>query len=748
MDSISIAASDQDQYEEIGDEENEDEDENSEDDMDSDDDPLPGEEDSDSEQELQAGDSDIETSEAEGMNSIDEEEQGAKFEDVDKKLDTSQRSIKSKIKNDGEYFDAAPEGTKFSSDSFASLNLSRPLVRACAALGYNKPTPIQSACIPLALTGRDICGSAITGSGKTAAFSLPILERLLHRNRRVAAIYVLILCPTRELAVQVHSMIKKLGQFTDIRTSLVVGGLSLQAQSAALRSYPEIVVATPGRLIDHLRNSQGFGIEDLSALVFDEADRLLEMGFAEEVREIVRLAPRKRQTMLFSATMTSAVNDLISLSLRHPVRLAADANLASPKKLVQEVIRLRGAAATTKEATLLALASRTLGSEGKTIIFFSTKQQAHRAKILFGLANLPSAAELHGDMSQTARLESLEKFRLGQVSFLLATDVAARGLDILGVQTVVNFDCPRTLETYLHRIGRTARAGASGQSITFAENSDKSILKDLIKKAGINLQQRKLPQSSVLYWQNKIEEMRDDIRRIFNEEAEERILRKAEMEAAKAANMIEHSAEIYSRPARTWFMTNKQKQENATNLKAALNGTLARENEEQIQKKIDKNAAKSARRLERKLNAAKEAEKEASRKKKNKLMEETKNLNGRIKAAKSRAANLREEGVPATKAGRIAALMVSSITKKKKKTQKVKATLDETTVFGNGELKSPRSSTSEGKSAKVYLGGAKSGKPRLPTTGGALSGAALSRVKRGGKGKNSFKSKSRHKRRR
>ena len=241
----------------------------------------------------------------------------------------------------GGFYAATPEGTRYSAASFADLQLSRPLLRACEALGYASPTPIQAACVPLALAGRDICGSAVTGSGKTAAFALPILERLLYRPRQSAAIYVLILTPTRELAVQIHSMITKLAQFTDVAAALIVGGLSLQSQAAALRQGPEVVVATPGRIIDHLRNTQSFGLEDLAVLVLDEADRLLEMGFKEEVQEIVRLAPRRRQTMLFSATFSDQVRDLMALSLRAPVRLAADAAAAAPRGLVQEVVRLK-----------------------------------------------------------------------------------------------------------------------------------------------------------------------------------------------------------------------------------------------------------------------------------------------------------------------------------------------------------------------------------------------------------------------
>lgn len=636
------------------------------------------------------------------------------------------RSAKATREN---YFSSAPEGTNFSAQGFTDLNLSRPLVKACTSLGYTTPTPIQAACIPLALTGRDICGSAVTGSGKTAAFSLPLLERLLHRNKRIAATYILVLTPTRELAAQVHSMITNLAKFTDIRAALVVGGLSLQAQAATLRSSPEIVVATPGRLIDHLRNTQSVGLEDLQALVLDEADRLLEMGFSEEINQIVRMAPSRRQTMLFSATMTEEVQKLITLSLKHPVRLAADAKAAAPKQLIQEIVRIRGGqGATQKEALLLALSSRSLRN-GKTIIFFSTKQQAHRAKILFGLSGLPSAGELHGDMTQSARLENLERFRKGELAFLLATDVAARGLDILSVETVVNFDAPRDLTTYLHRIGRTARAGSLGRSVTFFEDGDRALLKQIVKKTGATLHSREVPAASVSSWQEKLEALETSVKRIKNEEIEETILRKAEMEAHKAENLMNHGDEIYGRPARTWFQSERQKKATSKAIKIAVLDGL--DGKGPMTKEQQRNKDRNERRMEKKLKIAKEQANK--RKGSNPLMEETASVIRKVKAAKAQEAILKQSGVPAAKAGRLAAAMVSGVKKKKKSAGRKE-------LFEDGDQgANPKTSTS---GSKVYSGGARSGKLKQSTQKGLLN-----KVKRQGKGKHSFKSKGRHKRR-
>ena len=298
--------------------------------------------------------------------------------------------------------------------------------------------------------------------------------------------------------------------FVDIRCALVVGGLSLKEQESQMRSRPEVVVATPGRMIDLLMNSRAVDLDDLAALVLDEADRLLEMGFMDEVKTVVKLCPKKRQTLLFSATMTDQVKRLAAVSLQQPVRLAADKANRAPKDLTQEIVRLKAAQADHKEAALLALCARSL-SAGRVIVFCDRKQKAHRIRVLFGLANLPAAAELHGNMAQEDRLLSLERFRKAEVKFLVCTDVAARGLDIVGVETVVNFDAPKQLATYLHRIGRTARAGRDGRAITFVTDDDRAILKTIVKsQQGVPLKTRVIPAQAVQQMQSVIEDVTED----------------------------------------------------------------------------------------------------------------------------------------------------------------------------------------------------------------------------------------------
>ncbi|KAI3746180.1 hypothetical protein L6452_08603 [Arctium lappa] len=507
---------------------------------------------------------------------------------------------------DSKQFFAKADGISFHANSFMDLHLSRPLLRACEALGYTKPTPIQAACIPLALTGRDICGSAVTGSGKTAAFALPTLERLLFRPKHRPAIRVLILTPTRELAVQIHSMIGKLAQFiTDIRCCLVLGGLSTKTQEAALRSMPDIVVATPGRMIDHLRNSMSVDLDDLAVLILDEADRLLELGFDAEIRELVRLCPKRRQTMLFSATMTEQVDELIKLLLNKPLRLSADPTTKRPSTLTEEVVRIRRMREGNQEAVLLALCSKTFTS--KVIIFSGTKQAAHRLKILFGLAGF-KAAELHGNLTQAQRLDALELFRRQEVDFLIATNVAARGLDIIGVQTVINYECPRDLTSYVHRVGRTARAGRAGYAVTFVTDNDRSLLKAIVKRAGSKLKSRIVAEQSITKWCQIIEQMEDQVASVLREEREEMALRKAEMEADKAENMITHRDEIFSRPKRTWFVTEKEKK---------LVANAGKENGKGSKKQVI--SAEEAEARKKKEKKRREHEKNLPRKKRRKL---------------------------------------------------------------------------------------------------------------------------------
>ena len=282
-------------------------------------------------------------------------------------------------------------------NGFQSFSLSRPILRGLTSVGFTSPTPIQKKTIPVALLGKDVVGGAVTGSGKTAAFVIPILERLLYRPKKVPTSRVAILMPTRELAVQCFNVARKLGSYTDIKFCQLVGGFSLREQETVLRSRPDVIIATPGRFIDHMRNSPSFTVETLEILILDEADRMLEDGFADELNEILTTIPKSRQTMLFSATMTDSVDKLIRVGLNRPMRLIVDARKQTVGTLVQEFVRLRPGREGMRLGYLLYLCHEVFTD--RVIIFFRQKKEAHRVRVIFGLLGI-KAAELHGSMSQ------------------------------------------------------------------------------------------------------------------------------------------------------------------------------------------------------------------------------------------------------------------------------------------------------------------------------------------------------------
>ncbi|THH02879.1 hypothetical protein EW026_g13 [Hermanssonia centrifuga] len=424
--------------------------------------------------------------------------------------------------------------------SFMTMNLSRPILKSISTLGFSKPTPIQAATIPVALLGKDVVGNAVTGSGKTAAFIIPMIERLLFRDRgkKAAAIRCLILVPTRELGVQCYEVGTKLATHTDIRFCLVVGGLSLKSQETALRTRPDVIIATPGRLIDHIRNTPTFSLDALDILVLDEADRMLSDGFADELTEIIKSCPTSRQTMLFSATMTDSVDELVRMSLNKPVRLFVDPKRSTARGLLQEFVRVRAGKEAERSALLVSLCKRTF--KAGVIIFFRSKKLAHQLRIVFSILGM-KCSELHGDLTQEQRLKALQQFRSGAVDYLMATDLASRGLDIKGVDTVINYDMPGQLAQYLHRV-----------VISLTPLLRVSPGEDQVRH-------RQVPAEAVLKWSQKLDELKDEISAVLQEEREEKQLTQAEMELRKGQNIIEHAEEIHSRPARTWFQSEKEK---------------------------------------------------------------------------------------------------------------------------------------------------------------------------------------------
>jgi ATP-dependent RNA helicase RhlE len=351
-----------------------------------------------------------------------------------------------------------------------------------SAAGYSSPTPIQSRTIPPILEGRDVLGLAQTGTGKTAAFVLPILQHLMKGPR--GRLRALILAPTRELAEQTHSAIGVLGRQTGLHSLTIYGGVSAQPQIKALRGGAEIAVACPGRLLD-LMGQKVVNLQSIEILVLDEADRMFDMGFLPDIRRILAALPTPRQTLLFSATMPSDVRSLVNEILRHPVTVELGAS-----RPVETVGHAVYRVDQTQKADLLLGILRTSDS-GKVLVFTRTK---HRARKLAGQlikAGL-SATALQGNMSQNQRLEAMDKFRSGRVKVMVATDIAARGIDVSQISHVINYDMPDTADAYTHRIGRTGRMTRRGTALSLVTQDDQPMVRIIERLLGRSLEQRKL----------------------------------------------------------------------------------------------------------------------------------------------------------------------------------------------------------------------------------------------------------------
>jgi ATP-dependent RNA helicase RhlE len=355
--------------------------------------------------------------------------------------------------------------------AFANLGISAPLLRAVADEGYSTPTPIQLKAIPSIAAGQDLLGSAQTGTGKTAAFVLPLLERLARADGH-GAVRALVLTPTRELAAQIGERTQAYSRYLKLRHTVIYGGVSQGRQERELARKPEIVVATPGRLLD-LMQQRFVSLAGVEILVLDEADTMLDMGFIHDVRKIVAAVPRKRQTLMFSATMPSDIESLARSVLTDPVRIAV-APVATTADTVEQSVHFVSKA---DKRGMLEQLLKTLAVD-RALVFTRTKHGANKVSEQLSRSGIRSAA-IHGNKSQGARERALGDFKSGQVPVLVATDIAARGIDVAGISHVINFDIPNVPETYVHRIGRAGRAGATGVAISLCDHEERSFLTDI-----------------------------------------------------------------------------------------------------------------------------------------------------------------------------------------------------------------------------------------------------------------------------
>ena len=376
------------------------------------------------------------------------------------------------------------------SSDFASLALANPLLRALTDEGYTQPTPIQEKTIPALLSGRDVLGCAQTGTGKTAAFALPLLHRLIAAQPTKSlpgqAPRVLVLSPTRELATQIVESFVTYGRYTLIRTAAIYGGVSQFHQVKALQRGVDILVATPGRLMD-LMQQRLVRLDNIQALVLDEADRMLDMGFIEPIRKIVSALPKKRHTLLFSATMPKEIMHLADSLLTDPVKVAVNTVASAAPKINQTLYFV-------DRPWKLMLLEHVLETEKATraVVFTKTKHGADRVAQKLAQHGV-SADAIHGNKAQNRRTRTLDRFRNGSLRVLVATDVAARGLDVDAVSHVINFDLPMEPEAYVHRIGRTGRAGASGIAITFCDREEVGLLRQIERLTKSRLPERAMP---------------------------------------------------------------------------------------------------------------------------------------------------------------------------------------------------------------------------------------------------------------
>ncbi|KAI9247853.1 ATP-dependent RNA helicase HAS1 [Sporodiniella umbellata] len=428
-----------------------------------------------------------------------EESKKRKRSDVDKKEKKKQQKDNAKVEEPAEVVEESNADLEFE-----TLECSSEIKKAIKAMGFTKMTQVQAKTIPALLEGKDVLGAAKTGSGKTLAFLIPAIELLLRQNFKARnGTGIVVVSPTRELAIQIYGVVEELCQYVQLTHGIVIGGSNRKAEADKLLKGVNLLVATPGRLLDHLQNTQGFAYNSLQALVIDEADRILEIGFEDDMKQILKLLPKERQSMLFSATQTNKVSDLAKLSLKgDPVYINVDEeNLTSTAEgLEQGFVTVEG-----DKRFLLLFTFLRKNQKKKVIVFFSSCNSVKYYAELLNYIDIP-VMELHGRQKQQKRTSTFFEFCSAEKGILLCTDVAARGLDIPLVDWIVQFDPPDDPRDYIHRVGRTARAGGKGRSLLFLLPSETGFLKYL-KEAKVPLNEYQFPTNKVANVQSQLEQL-------------------------------------------------------------------------------------------------------------------------------------------------------------------------------------------------------------------------------------------------
>ena len=513
-------------------------------------------------------------------------------ENLNKENDGNKNTIalieEENLDNENPYFKDKFENALFAKGmSFSNFNLSKLIIKALSELEYYTPTKVQEKVIPIALNGHDIFVNSETGSGKTACFLLPIVQRIIlsrksnenkknkiNNKNNLIQNQALIIVPTRELALQCNEMLTKFLKYIDLNFVFLCGGLSVENQIKQMKNkIPDIIITTPGRLLDLIYNNKNLSLEHVNILVLDEADKLLELGFKDAIFEILELIKKNknRQTLLFSATLNPKLLDLGEHALNNPIKVKI-AQSAILTNLSQSIVRIKfeNLEQNNYEKRMAYLINILKQKKlNRTIIFFNTKQDCHKCVLYFNQFNINSCVELHGDKSQTERIKSLDDFQKGNVDFLLATDIAGRGIDIEKVKCVINFQMPLIGERYIHRVGRTARKGYVGEAITICDDKERLLIKKIFKKEKVDIKLKPIKISNedikVLY--KKIIRIKNDIENKLIEEKTEKQFDLAEKDIEKTMNIKIHQKEIQNRPKKIWYQSTKEKKKKAKELR-------------------------------------------------------------------------------------------------------------------------------------------------------------------------------------